>query len=151
RVATRRLAWPVTAAIGYLALAALLARASAPDGAAAPSLASLGRVVASLDGVWMLAGCVLEEMLMRGFLLRQLLRRWSGAPAVLVVAGVFAAMPLPAWIGAGGLSVGVAVSFAVLFILGLVLGALTLRSESLWPAIAVHFVNNVLAGWLGAG
>lgn len=138
-------------AIGYLALAALLARASAPDTAAEPSFASLMRVVASIDGLRLLVGVVLEELLMRGFLLRQLLRRWSGGPAVLVVALLFAAMHLPAWIAMGGISMGVAVSFVVLFVMGLVLGALTWTSGSLWPAIVVHFINNVLAGWLAAG
>jgi membrane protease YdiL (CAAX protease family) len=146
-----RLLWQAPVAIGYLTLAALLARASAPDSAAEPSFASLVRVVATVDGLWLFVGVALEELLMRGFLLRQLLRRWSAGPAVLVVALLFAAMHLPAWIAMGGLSVGVAVSFVVLFVMGLVLGALTWTSGSLWPAIVVHVINNVLAGWLAAG
>jgi membrane protease YdiL (CAAX protease family) len=60
-------------------------------------------------------------------------------------------MHLPAWIAMGGMSISVAVSFVVLFVMGLVLGALTWASGSLWPAIAVHFVNNLLAAWFGAG
>ncbi len=146
-----RLLWLSPVASGYLALAAVLASTSAPDGAAKPSFDSLVRILATVDCLWLLAGVALEELLMRGFLLRQLRRRWSGGPAILVVALLFAAMHLPAWIAMGGISISVAVSFVVLVVMGLVLGALTWASGSLWPAIAVHFVNNLLGAWLGAG
>ena len=150
RVCFLRLLWQLPIALSYLAFAALLAGSSAPDDAPKPSLDSLVRILTTIDCLWLLVGAALEELLMRGFLLRQLLRRLSAAPAVLVVALLFAAMHLPAWIAMGGMSISVAVSFVVLFIMGLVLGALTWASGSIWPAIAVHFVNNLLATWLGA-
>jgi len=141
----RRCALPMAA---YLIAAAILASASAPADTT-PSLHRLASVVLSAHGLMLFVGVALEELLLRGFLLRQMLRRLSARASVLGTAALFALFHLPGWIAQGGLGVGVFISAGVIFVLGLVLGGVTVASRSLWPAIAVHGINNVLADWLG--
>jgi membrane protease YdiL (CAAX protease family) len=130
----------------WLGVAAFLASASAEPGSTGRSLAG---TLLPPRALAMLLGAGLEELLLRGFLLRQLLRRKGGLRAQLPVAALFAVMHLPGWIALGGLHAGLAVSALVLFVLGLVLGIVTRTTGSTLPAIAVHFANNVLAEWLG--
>lgn len=131
-------------AVVYLGLVGLLAFASAekpPDGGA------FLRWLASLPALWMLILVVLEEVLWRGFLLGQLLRHVGPKKAQIAVALGFALMHLPGFIALQGLHVGLVPSTIVLTILGLVLGAVTRGTGSLWAAIAVHCANNLLAQW----
>jgi membrane protease YdiL (CAAX protease family) len=73
---------------------------------------------------------VLEELLFRGILLRSLLDRTSNVAAVLASAAVFS--------GFHPSIVGVTYTFG----LGLVLGALLVRTGSIWPCIALHSAYN---------
>lgn len=83
-----------------------------------------------------------EECLFRGFLLQGLRgghreshheNRRGGAAAILFSALLFAAFHFLFY------------RFPITFLLGLVLGALALRSGSLWPGVLVHFMHNGLA------
>ena len=83
---------------------------------------------------------VAEEMFFRGFVLRGLANRWRFGPALVASAVVFAALHLaPALL-------------LPVFVTGLLLGFLYHRTGSLWPCIAVHAAQNliaVLGAWLG--
>lgn len=72
-----------------------------------------------------------EELFFRGALYTSLRRRLSVWPAVLFSAGLFGVAHFD--------SVGVAASS---FIMGLVITLVMERTRSLWPAIAIHALNN---------
>ncbi|MHC5037729.1 MAG: CPBP family glutamic-type intramembrane protease [Planctomycetota bacterium] len=73
-----------------------------------------------------------EELLFRGLLLESLRPR-LGAPLAVGVSSILFALvhPHPLLI-------------LPIFLLGLLLGALTVAARTLWPAMAVHFLNNLL-------
>ena len=83
---------------------------------------------------------VAEEVFFRGFILRGLINRWGFAPALVVSAVVFSALHLaPALL-------------LPVFVTGLLLGFLYQRTGSLWPCIAVHAAQNLVAvfsAWFG--
>ena len=88
---------------------------------------------------------MVEEVLLRGLVLGAVSSPRGTTRAVVVSAGMFALMHIsdPA-------------AVAPLFVLGLVLGWLRVRSGSLLPAIALHVGNNSIAllaaaaGWVDA-
>lgn len=83
---------------------------------------------------------IAEEVFFRGFILRGLANRWGFTPALVISAAVFAALHLaPALL-------------LPVFVTGLLLGFLYQRTGSLWPCIAVHAAQNlvaVLSAWFG--
>lgn len=85
---------------------------------------------------------LVEELIFRGVLLSGLMRRMHVGWAALLTALIFGCVHLPdfdfAWYP---------VSTLVLF--GLLLAWLRLKSRSLWPAVAAHATNNLVAviGW----
>ncbi len=81
---------------------------------------------------------ITEEILFRGFLLPPLVR-WLGRwPAIWISAGVF------------GLLHGAIAALIPLTGLGVILAWIRLRSRSLWPAIVLHLLNNVVAVGMAA-
>lgn len=101
-----------------------------------PALATaVGYVLASV-AAGLLAG-LLEELPLRGALFRVLEVRWSSRRAVLVTAAVFASLHQGHADGAPSLVLVVGSMFAA----GLLLGAVVVRTRSVWNAVAVH------AGW----
>jgi membrane protease YdiL (CAAX protease family) len=76
---------------------------------------------------------LVEEMLFRGFLQGALERRLEITKAVLAAAFIFACIHVNPW------------WFVEILILGVLLGVLTWRSGSIFPAIIVHGINNGLA------
>jgi uncharacterized protein len=82
-----------------------------------------------------------EEFLFRGVLLRGLAERWGKAAAVAVSAALFAAIHFNP------------VVFLGLWEVGLLFGALSLATGSLWTAVAAHAANNGAAAlaFLAAG
>ena len=72
-----------------------------------------------------------EEMVFRG-MIQTLLRPFGQAAAILVTAILFAAMH----------STG---TMLYALVAGLALGWCALRCGSIWPGVAVHFINNTLA------
>ncbi len=94
-----------------------------------------------LPGGWVIVSAVAlaawtpvaEEVFFRGFILRGLANRWGFAPAIVVSAAVFSALHLsPALL-------------LPVFVTGLLLGFLYRRTGSLWPCIAVHAAQNLVA------
>ena len=79
----------------------------------------------------------LEEMAMRGYVLRAL-QPYGKRSAVIISAVLF------------GLIHGNVLQLPFAFILGLVLGWLTVQTGSIWPAVVFHFTNNaysVITSW----
>jgi membrane protease YdiL (CAAX protease family) len=126
----------------YLLLVVALLRATAEPSQANAALLPLGVL-------YMLLNAALEELFMRGFVLGQLVRFTSSLRAQACVALLFGLVHLPAWIGVSGIHIGLIPSFFMVTLLGAVLGGVTRLSSSIWPAIVVHFVNNLLAELLG--
>jgi membrane protease YdiL (CAAX protease family) len=75
----------------------------------------------------------LEEMLFRGIFLRSFLRRYPEAYAVGLSALLFGAMHLNLY------------QFVTGLVMGVFLGWIYARTQSLWPCIAIHAWNNLLA------
>lgn len=75
---------------------------------------------------------LLEEMTMRGYVLGAL-RPYGDRMAVILSAVLF------------GLIHGNVLQLPFAFILGFVLGWLTVQTESIWPAVTLHFINNALS------
>jgi membrane protease YdiL (CAAX protease family) len=83
-----------------------------------------------------------EELFFRGYLQTRLRRAWRAGPAILVTAIAF------------GVIHGEPVHGVLAFGLGLYLGLLTERAESVVPAVVCHVANNslsvVLSAWMGS-
>jgi len=88
-----------------------------------------------LTGLILLAAVlpgVVEEALFRGVILNGLRQRLSPAAAVLITALLFAALHMSPW------------RFVPQLALGCLLGWMTLRSGSCWPAAITHVVHNAI-------
>jgi membrane protease YdiL (CAAX protease family) len=88
--------------------------------------------------VWLFLTAVIvapfvEEIFFRGFLFQGFRQRYGWVAALLLSSGIFAASHLDP------------VSFIPTFALGAVLGYVYHRSNSLWPSIILHFLNNGFA------
>lgn len=107
-------------------------------------LRQLERLVTATDlprFLWLLvlvalAPAVCEELVFRGVLLTALRTRLRAAAAVLGSAAVF---------GAFHLSFETAIRFLPTAWVGLLIGAVAWRTRSVWPGMAMHFVNNAVA------
>lgn len=150
-------AWALAAAIGFgtsLWLAAALAtEALAKDWLPVPSpaleelteqLVALGAEPGSAALLFLgvaVAPALCEEVLFRGVVLSALARRVSPVAAVVTQAVLFSIYHLNVY------------QAPTTLIIGLVLGALVLRSGSLWPAVVIHALHNgiTLAVQLYAG
>jgi hypothetical protein len=83
-----------------------------------------------------------EEILFRGYVLRHLERVFPFWQANLFTAALFLAIHVPGWAYYG---IGSPVNALSVFIVGLICGALTRRSNSVWSAVAFHMLNNLAA------
>lgn len=75
---------------------------------------------------------LIEEMVMRGYVLGAL-RRYGDKLAIIVSAALF------------GLIHGNVLQIPFAFMLGLVLGWLVVQTNSIWPAVLLHFGNNAMS------
>ncbi len=75
----------------------------------------------------------IEEIFFRGFLLRSISNKWGIISGSIISAALFALLHLQ-------LS-----SIIPIFILGLIINSLVIRSKSIIPAIAFHMFNNAIA------
>jgi uncharacterized protein len=90
-----------------------------------------------------------EELFFRGFVLPKLnesMRFWL---ANLIQAVLFTAIHWPNWIWVSGFQWSLIATSASIFLLGMFLGWLTRRTDSIWPVVTMHIVNNFLAAFLG--
>ncbi len=78
-------------------------------------------------------GPVLEEIFFRGFILRTLCNRIGLLLGSVLSAGLFAVLHMP-W-----------QNIIPIFVLGLVINYIVIKSKSLWPAIGFHVLNNAIA------
>lgn len=145
RVRWRGLALSALIGAAYLLMVSLLLRAA---GEPHEQLAA-GGLLLRFGTLYTLLNAALEELFVRGFLLGQLVRFMSSFRAQLCVALLFGLVHLPAWIGVDGIHIGLIPSFFMVTLLGVVLGGAARLSNSILPAIVVHFVNNLLAELLG--
>lgn len=76
---------------------------------------------------------LVEEIFFRGFLLRALANRAGNALGSIITALIFALLHFP-W-----------QSIIPVFILGLIINSLVIRTKSIWPAIGFHIFNNSIA------
>jgi hypothetical protein len=102
-------------------------------GAATPLVLRLVLVAAVIS-----IGPIVEELLFRGVLLSALLQKCRAGWAITISAAVFALVHLPGleyqWFG-----------LPDLLLLAWALAWLRLRSGSIWPSVAAHALNNLLA------
>ena len=123
--------------VAYLAAAVLLALA-AGGGAIAlawPSWTALALLVANV---------IVEEAAFRGFLLLEAARSLRFWKANVVVALGFAAVHVPSFLARGMNPIEIGLSCAILFAFSLVLGEMTRATRSIWPAVVLHSLNNLL-------
>ena len=90
-----------------------------------------------------------EEILFRGFVLPQLMDRMPFWKANIIQAILFTAMHWPNWIWVNGFQTWIIVTSVSIFILALFLGWLLRRTNSIWPSIVVHIINNFLSSFAG--
>jgi len=76
---------------------------------------------------------LVEEIFFRGFLFQGFRQRYGWIPALLLSSGIFAAAHLDP------------VSFIPTFALGAAMGYVYHRSNSIWPGVILHFLNNGFA------
>jgi membrane protease YdiL (CAAX protease family) len=132
----------LVAVLGTVALAQILDSLTKLLGLySGTNLARFDQALAGLNGprLWLallligpLTGLA-EELFFRGFMQTRLAERWRSWTAVLVTSLCF------------GLTHMDPVHSLVAFCLGLWLGFVTERAQSLWPAIVAHAINNTLA------
>jgi CAAX protease family protein len=87
---------------------------------------------------------IAEEILYRGFILRKFEERYRFRTANLITAVLFAAIHWPNWVYVSGIHQRLILMTATIVIFGYFLGYLVKKTDSLWPAIATHTVNNLL-------
>lgn len=92
---------------------------------------------------------IVEETLFRGFVLPQLAARMGFWKANLLQALLFTAMHWPNWIWVNGLGPGILSSSISVFAIAVLLGWLLQRTNSIWPPVVVHIVNNFLVSFMG--
>jgi membrane protease YdiL (CAAX protease family) len=123
--------------IGVAAAAALepIFHGSASQGITVGNIDTLTAIVAfGLSALTIVVGAaVTEELYFRGLLYGRLDARFGVASAVVGSAGIF------------GLAHFAPNTFPALFALGIVLGLVRMRSSSVWPGMAIHGANNVIA------
>jgi membrane protease YdiL (CAAX protease family) len=116
---------------------------------------TLAPLLAASAGVWLTKlaqvffSPIFEEIMFRGFVLPQLNRRMEFWEANVLQAAFFTAMHWPNWIQVNGLQFSILASSISIFVIGLLLGWLLRRTNSIWPPVAVHILNNFLVGFLG--
>ncbi len=99
----------------------------------------LNQILMGAPGFWAialvvaLAPAVIEELAFRGLILSGLRSKWRSATSVLASSLLFAAAH------------GILQQSLVTFFVGVVLGFIAVRSGSLLPCIAYHFVHNTLS------
>ena len=127
------------AIVGVAYLCAVFLLTLAASGGAlvfrAPSMVALALLVGNV---------FVEEAALRGFLLLRLARLLRFWKANVLVAIGFAALHVPWFLSQGMNAVEIVVSGVVLIVLSLALGEATRATRSIWPAVVIHLLNNLL-------
>lgn len=90
---------------------------------------------------WSFVGVFVEELLFRGAIQTRLAEDLSPVPAILMTTLLFLAIHIPGWII---LSISIdGIKILSILIVGLICGIVRHWSKSLWPAVAIHWANNL--------
>lgn len=92
--------------------------------------------------VWMLVVPIAEELVFRGWMLGRLTRRFDAARGIAISAALFGLVHLRNLAWRDGSRVAGQVLWAAL-VLGPLLAWVTLRTRSVWPAVVLHYANNL--------
>ncbi len=115
---------------------------------------TLAPLLAASTGEWLLKliqvtpSPIAEEIMFRGFVLPQLSRRTDFFTANLLQAILFTAMHWPNWLWTKGWKPEVLAASISVLAIGLLLGWLARRTNSIWPGVMVHIANNFLVSFL---
>lgn len=90
---------------------------------------------------------IAEEILFRGFILNKFSENKSFAVSNLLTSLLFVLIHLPHWIWANGFQGWIITTSVSIFILSLFLGYLVKVTNSLYPSIIAHILNNFLANF----
>jgi membrane protease YdiL (CAAX protease family) len=88
---------------------------------------------------------LVEEVLFRGLVLRELMDLTGWARANTLTSLLFVGIHLPHWLWRDGLSAEVALQSGGVFVFSLLAGWLFAKSRSVWPPALAHTLNNALA------
>ena len=94
---------------------------------------------------------LLEEILFRGLLLKELSGLLPGWGGNLLTSLLFVGIHLPFWLSHGRLTEAMLANAIGVLFFGLVAGWLYLQSASIWPPLLAHIANNCVAALLVAG
>lgn len=89
-----------------------------------------------------------EEILFRGFVLHKCQESTGFWQANLITGLLFVAIHWPYWLYSQGLSMDRITLSASILTVGLFAGFLVQKTNSLWPGIVMHLLNNLIAGAL---
>lgn len=92
---------------------------------------------------WSFVGVFVEELMFRGTVLEELAAHYQSAIAILVSSILFLLLHVPGWLILS-MHPGTAETVRV-FLLGIACAVLRVLSRSLWPGIALHWANNLVA------
>ncbi|MGB1252931.1 MAG: lysostaphin resistance A-like protein [Candidatus Promineifilaceae bacterium] len=95
---------------------------------------------------FILGSPIVEELLFRGVIFRQLARRYPFWQALIGSSALFVVFHWPWWLLSGDVAGMAFLSSSVsIFVLGLIFAALLKRTGSLWPPVIFHILNNLVA------
>ncbi len=84
-----------------------------------------------------IAAPILEELIFRGVILKGFLKKYEPQKAILWSAAIFGVAHLNPW------------QFVAAFSIGIVIGYMYWKTQSIWPGIFIHFINNSFSFYLG--
>ena len=114
------------------------------NGARVAVTANSLRRAGELGGLALISGFVgvfVEELLFRGAVQTKLYETMGSRPAILLTAALFLMIHVPGWLLLD-LPVNPQIAGSV-FAIGAICGALRQWSQSIWPAVAAHWANNI--------
>lgn len=91
-----------------------------------------------------------EEILFRGFILKKLSEMMPFGKANLITSILFVGVHYPNWLWVNGFRQWILIVSVSILILSLLLGWLVKKTDSLYPSIAAHIVNNFISTLLKA-
>lgn len=84
-----------------------------------------------------IAAPILEELIFRGVLLKSLLEKYQPKKAIIWSAIIFGVAHMNPW------------QFVPAFLIGLLIGWVYWKTQSIWPGIIIHFINNSFSFAIG--
>ena len=88
---------------------------------------------------------VSEEILFRGLILKKLSEMTSFGKANVITSVLFVGVHYPNWLWVNGFQQWILIVSVSIFILSLLLGWLVKKTDSLYPSIIVHIINNFIS------